>query len=309
MSKSQNGQTHYPTTLHPALQQDWDIRGTGNFVFGGTGTGLIISLTIMSFFGVSGQILTLLALAFIGLGLTCVLAKIGRPLRAMNVVLNPHTSWMTREGLVAGPLFITGLAAAWFDHALVYVLAAAVALVFLYCQGKILTEAKGIPAWRTLKSIPLFMSTGIVEGAGIFLIASVFLNPAEMDVARPVLLALLLVAIVSRVFTWRTYLRDLQDNGAPKKALKALEKADGLLTFLGNILPVLLLLVSQLVPESAMIAAIAAGFLAFSTGWYMKYVIINKAAYNQGFAIPFTPARGGGKKGPGTKPGWKMPEA
>ncbi|MCW9045408.1 MAG: phenylacetyl-CoA:acceptor oxidoreductase, partial [Alphaproteobacteria bacterium] len=250
----------------------------------------------------------LLALAFIGLGLTCVLAKIGRPFRAMNVVLNPQTSWMTREGLIAGPLFIAGLAAAWFDQVFVYVLAAFIAMVFLYCQGKILTEAKGIPAWRTPKSIPLFMSTGIVEGAGIFLIASLFLNPEDMSIVRPVILALLLISIVSRVFTWRIYLRDLQESGAPKKALNALEKADGPITFIGNILPVLLLLVSQLVPESAVIAALVSGILAFATGWYLKFVIINKAAFNQGFAIPFSPARGGGKPGPGTKPGWRAPK-
>ena len=304
--KNQNGQTHFPTTLRPALQQDWDIRGTGNFVFGGTGTGLIITLAILSFFDVSGRWLILIALAFVGLGLTCVLAKIGRPFRAMNVVLNPHTSWMTREGLIAGPLFVAGLAAAWFDTPLVTGIAALVAIAFLYCQGQILVASKGIPAWRTPIVLPLIMATGFVEGASLFIIAAFFLGIGGM--AAKVSVGLLLVFIAARVMTWRRYRRTLEEEGAPSKTLKALEASEGMVSYLGHLVPVVMLLASQFIPENGAVVAMLAAVLPFLTGWFLKYVIVNKAAFNQGFAIPHTPARGGGKPGPGAKPGWKMPK-
>jgi phenylacetyl-CoA:acceptor oxidoreductase subunit 2 len=304
--KNQNGQTHFPTTLRPALQQDWDIRGTGNFVFGGTGTGLIITLAILSFFDVSGRWLILLALAFVGLGLTCVLAKIGRPFRAMNVVLNPHTSWMTREGLIAGPLFATGLAAAWFDMPFVTGIAAIVAVVFLYCQGQILVASKGIPAWRTPTILPLIMATGMVEGASLFMIVGFFMGIGDM--ATKVALGVLLVSIAARIMTWRKYRNTLKEEGAPTKTLKALEGAEGFVNYLGHLIPVVMLLGSQFMVEGGPVVGMLAAFLPFLSGWFMKYIIVNKAAFNQGFAIPHTPARGGGKPGPGTKPGWTMRE-
>lgn len=303
--KSQNGQTNYPTTLRPALQQDWDLRGTGNFVFGGTGTGLLIAVAILSFFDVPGRWLILGALAFVGLGLSCVLAKIGRPLRAMNVIFNPHTSWMTREALVAGPLFIVGLAAAWFDTPMVNLLAALVAAVFLYCQGRILVASLGIPAWRTPTVLPLIMSTGMVEGASLFVVVSLLMGIG--DTAMKVALGLMLVAIATRILTWRKYRRTLEEGGAPSKALKALENAEGPVNYLGHVVPVILLLASQITPQGGEIIAAIAALLPFLSGWYLKFVIVNRAAFNQGFAIPHSPARGGGKPGPGTKPGWKTP--
>jgi phenylacetyl-CoA:acceptor oxidoreductase subunit 2 len=35
-----------------------------------------------------------------------------------------------------------------------------------------------------------------------------------------------------------------------------------------------------------------------------KFALITRAAYNQGFAILHTPARGAGTPGVGAKPGW-----
>jgi len=304
--KSQNGQTHFPTTLRPALQQDWDLRGTGNFVFGGTGTGLLIIIAIMSFFDISSRWIVLGSLAFVGLGLSCVLAKIGRPLRAMNVVLNPHTSWMTREGLVAGPLFLTGLIAAWFDTPFVTGIAALVAVVFLYCQGRILVASLGIPAWRTPTVLPLIMVTGLVEGASLFALISLFIGISPS--ATKVSLALLVILIGARIMTWRKYRRTLEDEGAPTKALKALENAEMPVNYIGQALPVVLLLAAQITPQGTEIIVAVAAILTFLSGWYLKFVIVNRAAYNQGFAIPHTPARGGGTPGPGTKPGWRMPK-
>ncbi len=61
----------------------------------------------------SGTWLILAGLALVGLGLFCVSLELGRPLRALNVIRNPRTSWMAREAWVAGALFPAGLAAAF----------------------------------------------------------------------------------------------------------------------------------------------------------------------------------------------------
>ena len=53
--------------------------------------------------------------------------------------------------------------------------------------------------------------------------------------------------------------------------------------------------------------AALAGAAAIAGGWRLKFVVIARAAYNQGFALPLTPVRGAGEPGQGDKPGWSMP--
>jgi len=299
------GKAHFTQAIAPTLQKDWDIRGTGNFVFGGTGTGFLLALAVASFFGISPQWMTLLALGFIGFGLLCVMAKIGRPLRAINVMFNPQTSWMSREAMAAGPVFLLGLVTVFIGGVPAAIIAALAGLGFLYCQGMILVASKGIPAWRAPEVLPLFITTGIVEGIGLLMVAGpLFVGFDAISLAQPVLFALCLIAIASRVFAWRRYRKALQETGAPTGTLTALGEAESIVTVAGHILPVALLGLAAYVPETTIWALPVAGLLAGLVGWYLKFVIINKAAFNQGFAIPHTPARGGGKAGPGDKPGW-----
>ena len=62
-----------------------------------------------------------------------------------------------------------------------------------------------------------------------------------------------------------------------------------------------------LVTSAAAVLFAIAGLLAFATGWLLKFTIITRAAYNQGFALNHTPVRGSGYAGPAVKPGWTMP--
>jgi phenylacetyl-CoA:acceptor oxidoreductase subunit 2 len=48
----------------------------------------------------------------------------------------------------------------------------------------------------------------------------------------------------------------------------------------------------------------AAGALAVAGGWHLKFVLVARAAFNQGFALPRAPVRGSGTPGPAAKPGW-----
>ena len=111
--------------------------------------------------------LMLAGLALVGAGLFCVSLELGRPLRALNVFRNPWTSWMGREAWTSMLLFPAGLAAAWGVPGFAWV-AAAFALVFVYCQARLLQAAKGIPAWREPLLVPLLVTTGLVEGGGLF---------------------------------------------------------------------------------------------------------------------------------------------
>lgn len=287
----------------PTLQNVWDWRAAGNFIGGGTGAGLLVIAAVAAVLGASPLVPTLAGLAFVALGLAMVWLEIGRPLRALHLFFNPRTSWMTREGSVAVPLMACGLLAAWLQWTGLVLLAALIAAGFLYCQGRILQASKGIPVWRTPRIVPLILATGLTEGTAMLLVLIPWAAPAAMTVAELPALAMLLVLVVVRYGAWRSYRRALQAN-APLEALDALKRAEPGVMLWGTLLPVALGLGALLAPTYGAVPAVAGGAFAALAGWYLKWVIVTRAAYNQGFALLHTPARGGGRSGPGTKPGW-----
>ena len=78
----------------PWHQQHWDWKAAANFICGGAGAGLFAIVAIAS----SGEgalfPVGLVALALVGLGLFCVLLKIGRPWRFAYVLRQPRRSWI-----------------------------------------------------------------------------------------------------------------------------------------------------------------------------------------------------------------------
>lgn len=270
----------------PWQQSNWDFRAAFNFIFGGAGAGLLL-LTACS--GVAGNALRvgiLLSLGLIGAGLVSVWFELGRPLRAFNVSFNPFTSWMTRESLAATLVFPLGLAAAWLGSALLALVAALVVLVFVYCQGRMLHAAKGIPAWREPSIVWLILTTGLAEGAGLFVVLA-----ALFDIPVKGVLGYFSLVLIARGLAWSTY-RGGVAKSAARPALTALERAGKILIQLGTIAPLVLMLVSLFTPEYARVAAALAGLAALSAGWQFKFVLITRAAYNQGFALPHLPVRG-----------------
>jgi len=285
----------------PWRQANWDARAAANFIGGGTGSGLLIAAAIAAAAGAPYRPLALVAAAFIAVGLACVSAEIGRPLRALNVVRHPQTSWMTRESLVAVLLFAAVAAALWRDGGTYGWLAAALAAVFLWCQAQILRAAKGIPAWRTPEVVPLILATGLVEGTGLLAIACALAAPAHA-LARPVAAALALL-LVARAVAWHAYRRRL---AAPRAALAALDRAAPLFHHVGNwVAAALAAGAAVFAPEAmAALAGAASGVLAVAGGWILKFVLVARAGFNQGFALPYLPVRGSGPPGPAAKPGW-----
>jgi len=270
----------------PWHQTNWDFRAALNFIFGGAGAGLLV---IVALSGLAGDVLLseiVLAMALIGAGLISVWFEIGRPLRAIHVGFNPFTSWMTRESFAAGAVFALGLFAAWLGSQVLAQAAALAALVFAYCQGRMLQGAKGIPAWRVPPLAWLIFTTALAEGAGLFVVlATLFDTPARG------VLAYFSLALVARGLAWSIYRRSVA-NSAARPALAALDRAGKILIQFGTIAPLALLLLGLFAPDIARIALLLAGVGALAAGWQFKFVLITRAAYNQGFALPHLPVRG-----------------
>ena len=287
----------------PTLQDTWDWRAAANFIGGGTGTGLLMVTLVAGLLGAPVFMPMLAGLVFVAIGLSMVWLEIGRPLRALHVFFNPYTSWMTREAIVAMPLMLCGALALWFQWIGLVVLLAVLAAVFLFCQGRILHASRGIPVWRTPRVVPLILTTGLTEGAALFLVLMPLLSTEAIVAAGRTALVLLLALSVMRFGAWKSYRAGLEGD-APLAALQVLRDADGIVALLGGIAPALLAATALVLTEYATPLGVAAGALAGFGGWYMKAIIITRASYNQGFAIDHSAARGGGKPGPGTKPGW-----
>jgi len=278
----------------PWQQTHWDWRAAGNFIGGGAGSGLI---ALAPFSGAEGPWLAaamLAGVALIGLGLLCVWAEIGRPLRALNVFFNPHTSWMTREALVGSALVPVALAAAvgaWFGSAWALAVwpAAALALAFVYCQGRILRAARGIPTWREPMIVPLVVLTGLAEGAGLWML----LQPLQLA-ARPGLLTGLAALLLARAVVWPLYRRRLA-RGSSAKARAVLDQAGLALLWAGAVLPLTALAIAPmgwLAPQATAALLMFSGLAATAAGSWFKFALITRAAFNQGFALVHLPVRG-----------------
>lgn len=273
----------------PWQQTNWDWRAAGNFIGGGAGTGLIMFTALSGVQGTVAAALLLAGLALVGLGLTCVWAELGRPLRALHVFFNPRTSWMTRESVAATALFPVGAAAAagayYGAQGLAWV-PAVVALVFIYCQSRMLQAARGIVAWREPRVVGLLLATSLAEGAGLFGLAQPW--HGHGGAWLPLLFGALLLV---RAGAWFAYRQRLTDKAAPR-ALLALDRASRVLLIGGTALPLVLLVVAFSAMAAPATVTALAGLLAALAGSYLKFVLITRAGFNQGFALPELPVRG-----------------
>lgn len=291
--------------VEPWHQKHWNWKAAGNFLTGGVGPGLFASAAVAAVTVGPSALLGLLAMALIGLGLLLVMMKIGRPSRAISVLRQPQRSWMSREAWVAIVFFPVALAAVWTGMTALWLAAAVLALMFLFCQAMILREAKGIPVWREPRIVPLIVATGLAEGVGVFLAACVAL-PTQAPLARSAA-AVTVVLAAARALAWAAYRRALARDGAPAKALSVLDGYRPWLLTSGLIVPTVCVIAGLLVQALTAPLFVVAGIAAAAAGLGFKFLLITRAGYNQGFALPHTPVRGTGQAGPAVKPGWTLP--
>jgi phenylacetyl-CoA:acceptor oxidoreductase subunit 2 len=241
------------------LQRHWDARAAANFILGGAGSGLLACSFLLQ-----DRLSVFVGLGLIAAGLTAVWLETGRKLRAINVFFNPFTSWMTRESFAALLLFILGASFLVFqDRRLIYGVAL-MAAVFLFCQARILHASKGIPAWRAPQVVPLIVFTGLAEGSGLALLFS----------TNSVVLAVFVLAVLARVIAWLFY--DTQVKSG------ALEMPGQALLWGGTIAALVLL----------PFAPPLAGLVALAAGWWLKFALVTRASFNQGYSLPHLPVRG-----------------
>lgn len=290
--------------ISPVHQKSWDWRAAANFILGGTGSGLLFAAGIAALAGVAATLPVLAALALVALGLFCVWLEIGRPWRFINVYFHARRSWMTREAFAALPLFGFGLAAVVSTSMPLFLAAAICGLIFVYCQARILKAAKGIPAWRHPRLVPLMVVTGLAEGLSVLAIFVVFAG-VEGFVMQAVALGLLAL-IGLRHLAWRTYRSDLGAQGAPTATFKALDNGWSKLSSRHQLLPAGLIVAGLVAGWLLPILLVVTSLLVVASGWTFKYILIAKAAYNQGYAVERMPARGAGDSAPGIKPGWAL---
>ncbi len=268
---------------NPWQQLHWDARAAVNFMSGGSGCGLIVFTALAG----GPRWAYLVGAALVAAGLLSVALEIGRPLRALNVYINPRTSWMSREAIAAIVVF-AGVAGVWFGVPWAQVLAALAALVFVYCQGQMLRTAKGIQTWREPRIVPLVIATGLAEGGALWLTLA-----AGSTGWLPALL--LAAALLARWALWRAWRQRLA--GAPRRALEQIDRT-GSAFVTGSVLALVALLVVVLTPAGALggslaaLAALVAAASAIAGGWAFKFTLVTRAALNQGFALPHLPVRG-----------------
>jgi phenylacetyl-CoA:acceptor oxidoreductase subunit 1 len=288
--------------VEPVLQQHWDWKASANFICGGVGSGLFVFAAIAGLR--TPQVLPLgwLALAIMAAGLGTLLLKIGKPLRALYVLRQPRRSWMTREAWIAGIMFPLGALALWLASLPLVIVSAVLAFGFLFCQGMILYAAKGIPAWRSSWSPPLIVVTGFAEGGGLFL-AGLALFSAPAALTQTAAIAVVVLALL-RAWIWRSYLIALTVEGAPARALAVLDACRRWFLLGGLALPLALIALGFALQAASGVLFALAGLASMGAGIALKFILVTRASFNQGFALTHTPVRGSGRAGPAVKPGW-----
>lgn len=245
-------------------QRHWDARAALNFIFGGSGAGLIVASVALQ---PPSPWPLALGLALVAAGLAAVWLEIGRKLRALHVFFNPFTSWMTRESFTALLLFLLGVGSMM---TLRFIPAAAlVALVYLWCQARILRAARGIPAWRVPEIVPLVITAGLAEGAALAL----FFSPDILP------LMLFGIALAARAIAWLRY-RNVSKTST-------VEKINPIL-LAGTAGALVCALAGAYAAPFAWLAALA----AIATGWQMKLLLVTRASAYEGLRLPHLPVRG-----------------
>jgi phenylacetyl-CoA:acceptor oxidoreductase subunit 2 len=171
----------------------------------------------------------------------------------------------------------------WFDSRTTY-LAAAFAALFLYCQARILLASRGIPAWSQKEIVPLILITGLTEG-----VAALILTVGSATYAVGGLIVLAILREVAREFYRRGLIAKKAPNGTLAWLHSGKEKS-----YLGLRFAAIAALCAVAVGVLSESISYLAALLVILTGWSLKIGIVIAAAFQRGFIVARTPARGRG---------------
>ena len=178
--------------------------------------GVFAALDLLPEDSAMGLCATALALMLITGGLLCSTAHLGHPERAWRAVSQWRTSWLSREALFAiltyipASLFFLGWAFPetveinWKAWGL---LTAFMALVTIYCTGKIYASLKTIRQWHNRRVVPVYILMGLLGGALLMAFMSAVFDVYSQEFSWVVLALAVLTGMMKM-----TYWRSLDEN-------------------------------------------------------------------------------------------------
>jgi phenylacetyl-CoA:acceptor oxidoreductase subunit 2 len=95
---------------------------------------------------------------------------------------------------------------------------------------------------------------------------------------------------------WMAYRTTAKARGIPPLSRAAIARATWPLHVTGHLIPLVAFAIALFVPAVRPYAAIVGGVAAIVGGFYWKFCVIVRAAYQQGFAMPKQPQRGSGTR-------------
>ena len=300
-------------------QTFWDVRAAMNFILGGMSSGLAVAAyAAWGFGGIADAALPwffLAAAVGMGIGLVFVFAEIGRRARFLYVLRRPQSSWMTRETYAVAVFYPAVAADLLWPSPTLHAVVALAAVAFLFCQGRILHAAKGIPAWRVDLVPGMLVVSGLYEGVALAAIGLAALSlTGGLDLADPsrrlavaglagggVLLAGANAAL------FRAYRLGAEKAGVGPLSRRDIDAIAGRMRWMGHLAPAAFFAASgsvflfaapavEAVIPAASLALAAGAACAVAGGALWKHALVTRACHQQGFALPRLPRRGSGTR-------------
>ncbi|HXM80580.1 MAG TPA: DmsC/YnfH family molybdoenzyme membrane anchor subunit [Burkholderiales bacterium] len=280
------------------LQTFWDWRAAMNWIFGGISSGTAVVAWLASLAGIVPA--DRVSVAYVGsavlmaMGLSFVFLKIGRKLRFWRAVSRPQTSWMTREIYAVAVFYPAVLANLIWSGAGISMLVGIFAIVFLFCQAKILHLARGISAWRVAHVPWMIVASGLLEGLGLLTLMLLWIKGFGTLSPSLALAGLVLVALNAGL--WASYRASAAKNGIVPLSRRLIDKVSLPLHLAGHAFPAVMFVLALASPDIARVCLGAGSIAALAGGAFWKFMLIVRGGYQQGFSLPMLPQRGSGTR-------------
>jgi DMSO reductase anchor subunit len=263
-----------PLDVIPAQRQRlWGWPAVLNFALGGLGAGFYVVANLAAGFGRPPAVVLAgwLGPALVLAGFAAVAAEAGRPLRGARVLWRVRTSWMSRELWLGGAFALLAAADLAYPLAWHRAQAAVAALALLAAQGLVLRHARAVVPWSAPLMPLVFVASGLVSGAGLWLVVA----GARGDRLTGWLAAALVALLAAALGVWMRYLGWSEEPAfaAPVAALADGPRARAIATG-GYLAPMLLLAAGWATPGLGAAAPLAAGALALTAQVYAKALLI-----------------------------------
>jgi DMSO reductase anchor subunit len=178
----------------------------------GAGYGLLVFAALGGLLGLvpvtrtSGLAFLVPAIALITAGLLSSLAHLGHPERAWRALSQWRSSWLSREGVAALVTYLPTLALGWqwigaeTLSPLLALLAAALALVTVYCTAMIYASLKPVPRWHHPLVPAIYLAMALASGGLIGVAITAWLGAAR---PAPAILLVLVVLAIAWWLKWQ----------------------------------------------------------------------------------------------------------